>query len=78
MAPKNNGGVVDEKLGVYGVEWLKVADLSVVPVNMAANTGNMAFTIGEKAAYIFVKELECSKRSPRGNWVQGSFRASHV
>lgn len=57
MAPRDSGGVVNERLGVYGVEALKVADLSVVPVNMAANTGNMALTIGEKAADIFAEEL---------------------
>ena len=57
MAPSTDGGVVDERLSLYGVESLRVADLSVVPVNMAANTANMAFTIGEKAADIFAKDL---------------------
>lgn len=61
MAPREDGGVVNERLGVYGVEALKVADLSVVPVNLAANTGSMALTIGEKAADIFAKELGYSK-----------------
>ncbi|KAJ3536714.1 hypothetical protein NM208_g6609 [Fusarium decemcellulare] len=58
MASANNGGIVDERLSVYGVESLKIADLSVVPVNLAANTANMAFTIGEKASDIFVDELK--------------------
>lgn len=57
MALKEDGGVVDENLSVHGVESLRVVDLSVVPVNMAANTANMAFTIGEKAADIFAKDL---------------------
>lgn len=60
MAPLGEGGVVDPNLGVHGVEGLKVADLSVVPVNVAANTANLAFTIGEKAADIFAKELAIS------------------
>lgn len=58
MAPPGEGGVVDEHLGVYGVQGLKIADLSVVPVNMAANTANMAFTIGEKAGDIFANEIK--------------------
>jgi alcohol oxidase len=61
MGSPDNGGVVDQHLGVYGIASLKIADLSVVPVNMAANTANMAFTIGEKAGDIFASELKCGK-----------------
>jgi alcohol oxidase len=57
MAVPEEGGVVDENLGVYGIERLKVADLSVVPLNVASNTANLAMTIGEKAADIFTHEL---------------------
>lgn len=57
MAPRGQGGVVDPGLGVYGVKGLKVADLSIVPENVAANTANTAFAIGEKAADIFIEEL---------------------
>ncbi|PVH99526.1 alcohol oxidase [Periconia macrospinosa] len=49
--------VVDPSLSVYGVEGLKIADLSIPPLNVAANTLNTAFAIGEKAADIFIKEL---------------------
>ncbi|KAI9690385.1 MAG: hypothetical protein M1822_009347 [Bathelium mastoideum] len=57
MAPREEKGVVDESLSVYGVERLKVADLSIVPHNVAANTNNTALAVGEKAADIFIKEL---------------------
>lgn len=57
MAPHCDGGVVDEKLDVHGVGHLKIADLSVVPRNLAANTAIMAFAIGEKASDIIAKEL---------------------
>lgn len=60
MAPRNEGGVVDGNLDVYGVEGLKVADMSIVPRNVAANTNNTALVIGEKAADIFIKELGLS------------------
>ena len=57
MAPREEKGVVDPSLGVYGVEALKIADLSIAPDNVAANTAGTAFAIGEKAADIFIKEL---------------------
>lgn len=60
MAPLSEGGVVNPNLGVHGVGALKIADLSVVPVNVAANTANLAFAIGEKAADIFARELNMS------------------
>lgn len=40
MAPREDGGVVDKNLSVYGVKGLKVVDLSIVPENVAANTCN--------------------------------------
>lgn len=57
MALYEEGGVVDPNLSVYGVEGLRIADLSIPPGNVAANTANTAFAIGEKAADIFIKEL---------------------
>jgi len=57
MAPRADGGVVDARLGVYGVAGLKVADLSIPPGNVAANTNNTALAIGEKAADLFIEEL---------------------
>ena len=62
MAPREAEGVVDPSLSVYGVEALKVADLSIAPGNVAANTGTTAFAIGEKAADIFIKELGLCQR----------------
>ncbi|KAH8811016.1 putative glucose dehydrogenase [Xylogone sp. PMI_703] len=57
MLPFQKMGVVDTDLNVYGVEGLKIADLSIVPRNVAANTNNTALAIGEKAADIFIQEL---------------------
>ncbi|KAK6075269.1 putative alcohol dehydrogenase [Seiridium cupressi] len=61
IAPRENGGVVDLNLGVYGLEALKVADLSIAPANITANTADTAFAIGEKAADILIKELGLAK-----------------
>lgn len=57
MRPRNQGGVVDARLNVYGVKNLKVADMSIAPLNVGANTYNTAMVIGEKAATIIAEEL---------------------
>jgi len=57
MQPRVNGGVVDSKLNVYGIEGLKVADMSIAPGNVASNTYSSALVIGEKAAVIIAEEL---------------------
>lgn len=73
MRPREEGGVLDKDLNVYGVSGLKVAgkenlnsatwavltktDLSIPPENVGANTYNTALVIGEKAALIVAKEL---------------------
>lgn len=58
MQPLSKGGVVDAKLNVYGTKGLKVADLSIAPHNVGANTYNTALSIGEKAAVLIAKELD--------------------
>ncbi|OAK97182.1 alcohol oxidase [Phaeosphaeriaceae sp. SRC1lsM3a] len=57
MAPRDQDGVVDSSLNVYGVKGLKLADLSIAPANVGANTNNTALAIGEKAAEIIIAEL---------------------
>ncbi|KAJ7227334.1 GMC oxidoreductase-domain-containing protein [Mycena pura] len=57
MKPRNQGGVVDSRLNVYGVKNLKIADLSIAPTNVGANTYNSALVVGEKAALILAEEL---------------------
>lgn len=57
MKPREKGGVVDARLNVYGVEGLKVADLSICPANVSANTASTALVIGEKAAVIIGEDL---------------------
>ncbi|EMC91126.1 hypothetical protein BAUCODRAFT_79805 [Baudoinia panamericana UAMH 10762] len=63
MAPKDKMGVVDKDLNVHGFTNLKLADLSVPPENVGANTGNTAFVVGERAADIFIKELGLGQQS---------------
>jgi len=49
--------VVDSRLNVYGIKGLKVADLSICPTNVAANTYSTALVIWAKAAVIIAEEL---------------------
>ncbi|KAJ4291645.1 hypothetical protein N0V90_009540 [Kalmusia sp. IMI 367209] len=57
MRAREDRGVVDRALGVHGIKGLKVADLSIAPGNVGANTNATALMIGEKAAHIFIEEL---------------------
>ena len=74
MKPRDQGGVVDKNLNVYGVENLKIAggyiyqmllieDLSICPGNVGANTYSTALLIGEKAAMILIEELGIKRQS---------------
>ncbi|PQE33138.1 alcohol oxidase protein [Rutstroemia sp. NJR-2017a WRK4] len=57
MKEREKGGVVDRFLNVYGTTGLKIADLSMVPENVGANTNNTALAVGEAAAVIIGREL---------------------
>ncbi|KAI0896304.1 putative alcohol oxidase [Annulohypoxylon nitens] len=57
MAPREKQGVVDPALNVYGVQSLKIADMSIPAANIGANLANTAMTIAEKAADIIIREL---------------------
>ncbi|KAK7052474.1 GMC oxidoreductase [Favolaschia claudopus] len=57
MKPRDQNGVVDSSLNVYGIKNLKVADLSIPPSNVHSNTYATAIAVGEKAATIIAQEL---------------------
>ncbi|KAK7698009.1 hypothetical protein SLS64_012998 [Diaporthe eres] len=57
MAPLDRGGVVDPELNVHGVKGVKVADLSILPGNVGANTCNIAMAVGENAADLVARDL---------------------
>ncbi|KAK4452744.1 GMC oxidoreductase, partial [Podospora aff. communis PSN243] len=56
MMPKARGGVVGMDLKVHGVKGLRVADMSVTPLLVAAHLSATAYALGEKAVDIIIKE----------------------
>ncbi|KAG1908777.1 GMC oxidoreductase-domain-containing protein [Suillus fuscotomentosus] len=57
MKSEADQGVVDARLNVYGVSNLKVADMSISPLNVGTNTYSTALLIGERAAMIIAEDL---------------------
>jgi choline dehydrogenase-like flavoprotein len=50
MLPRDEGGVVDNELRVYGTLGLSIADCSIIPLVPGTHTQTTAYAIGEKAA----------------------------
>ncbi|KAG8698147.1 hypothetical protein FRC09_007402 [Ceratobasidium sp. 395] len=57
MKPREENGCVDARLNVYGTQNLKVADLSIIPGNVGANTNSTAMLVGEKATVLIAEDL---------------------
>jgi alcohol oxidase len=64
MKPRDQGGVVDERLNVYGTEGLKCVDLSICPDNLGTNTYSSALLVGEKGADLIAEELGLKIKVP--------------
>ncbi|EAQ83060.1 hypothetical protein CHGG_10878 [Chaetomium globosum CBS 148.51] len=55
MRPRDQGGVVDERLRVYGTKRLRVVDASVFPIEPVGNIQSVVYAVAERAAD-FIKE----------------------
>lgn len=53
-------GVVDERLRVYGVKGLRVADASIMPLQISAHLQATVYAIAEKAAHMILEDLDDS------------------
>ena len=52
MAPRESGGVVDEKLRVFGVKNLRVVDASIFPLVPQCNLQSLVYAVAERASDI--------------------------
>lgn len=52
------GGVVDERLRVYGVKGLRVADASIMPLHICSHPQATIYAIGEKAADMILEDRQ--------------------
>lgn len=58
MLPREEEGVVDKELKVYGVKGLRVVDASVIPVIISAHIQTAVYGIAERAARMVAREWE--------------------
>jgi choline dehydrogenase-like flavoprotein len=50
MLPKDQGGVVDSKLKVYGTTNVRVCDASIFPMHVQGNIQSLVYAVAEKTA----------------------------
>ena len=55
--------MVDAELRVHGIDGLRVADASIMPIISSGNTNAPTIMIGEKAADMMLKATRLSGRS---------------
>ena len=57
MLPLQEGGVVDNKLRVYGVTGLRVVDASIFPLIPQGNPQTLVYAVAEKASDLIKSTL---------------------
>lgn len=57
MMPRDQGGVVDSRLKVYGTKNVRVVDASIVPLHVRGNTVSLTYAIAEKAADLIKEDM---------------------
>ncbi|THW43645.1 choline dehydrogenase [Aureobasidium pullulans] len=64
MRRRDWGGVVDTKFRVYGVQGLRIADASVIPLELNGNPTSTIYALAEKAAEDILADCEIGKGKP--------------
>ncbi|MCJ1385955.1 hypothetical protein MMC17_009080 [Xylographa soralifera] len=63
MMPKELGGVVDNRLKVYGVKGLRVVDASIFPIIPKVNIQSTVYAMAEKAADLIKEDYAIEKQA---------------
>ncbi len=58
MLPREDGGVVDPSLRVYGTSNLRVGDASIAPLNVRGNIASLVYAIAERASDLIKNKEE--------------------
>ncbi|RDB27707.1 Pyranose dehydrogenase 3 [Hypsizygus marmoreus] len=56
MAPRNIGGVLDNRMVVYGTQNVRVVDAGSIPINVAAHTVATVYAIAEKVSDAIIND----------------------
>jgi len=65
MASKSLGGVVNDRLQVYGLANVRVVDAGIIPLTIGAPLSQTVYTIAEQAAVLIAADLKY--HSPPGS-----------
>ena len=57
MMPRDQGGVVDPRLKIYGTKNVRVVDASIVPLHVRGNTVSLTYAIAEKGADLIKQDM---------------------
>ncbi len=57
MMPRDQGGVVDPRLKVYGTKNVRIVDASIVPLHVRGNTVSLTYAIAEKGADLIKQDM---------------------
>ncbi|OLN86276.1 Versicolorin B synthase 2 [Colletotrichum chlorophyti] len=61
MLPREQGGVVDQRLRVYGTKKLRVVDASIFPLEPLGNIQSTVYAVAERAADIVKEDRKAGK-----------------
>lgn len=65
MGPRDQGGVVDERMRVYGTKNLRVADASVFPLQVRGNLASLVYAVAERVADFVKADADGGQRQGR-------------
>ena len=59
MMPKESGGVVDNRLKVYGAVNIRVVDASIFSSQVSGQLSSTVYAVAEKAVELIKEDVQC-------------------